>query len=183
MENLKLSKAIEEAMWGDAALLRRLEKVEQLFKAGNKTVVWEAIDFCGHNQLVMPDWLRDAISDITHGLRSGELKSFDQAFDVKLEHQSRRQRTYALAEKGFAILTALFKHRLKKKLNGFNIDDLDGVAADIGVPRNHVEEVRKQHPFLDPLRRNPSNIVHAITHTSSPMPKRHGRPIVRDNSD
>ncbi|HYD95259.1 MAG TPA: hypothetical protein VEC01_08035 [Noviherbaspirillum sp.] len=180
---VNLSKRVQEAMWGDDALLAQLEHLEQLYLAGDKTAVWAAIDFCGHAQLVMPDWLRDAVSAITHGLRSGALRTFDEAFGVKLVSKATRKRAHALENKRLSILNALAQHRLKG--GAFTTLDFDRIAEELQVPRNHVVEVYEAHPFLIDLSKDePATDIKCLIIGQLPiMPKRHGRPIVRDSGE
>lgn len=181
---VNLSREAQEAMWGDPALLEYLETAEKLFVGGNKTVLWEVIDLCGHCQLVMPDWVRDAVAEITYGLRTGELATFDEAFGLRLESKATRKKKHRLAQQRNEILRLLHAHRLDG--GSLNAEEaFEPIAHTLGISRRDVEAVYKAHgQFITSLPRgNPDGGFHAISSSSSARPKRYGRPIVLDNKN
>jgi hypothetical protein len=179
---IQFSKQVQEAMWGDAALLKELELFHKDYLDGNKIALWDAVLLCGHHQLVMPDWLRDGNSEITRQLAAGELRDFNEAFGVKFESKATRKKKHRQAQNGQAVLGLLQKYRLEgASMNAADI--LDTVACELGISRRDVEDINKENRKLITSlpRGNPDGGRYAFAIINISAPKRFGRPTVRDS--
>ncbi len=181
---LSLSPELLKEMDDDRALLQYLEMAEKLYAAGDKSILWGVIEMCGHYQLVMPEWVRDAIAGVSRDLETGKLGTLDEAFGLKLEGKATRKRKHRLARHKDEICRLLLLHRSDG--GSFNAEEaFEPIAETIGISRRDVEAVYKEHcEFVRSLpRKNPDGVAYVIANFSVDMPKRYGRSIVRDDQN
>jgi hypothetical protein len=107
-----LSKAAQETIWGDAAILRYLEMAREHFEIGERSALFEAPCLCARFQAVIPKWAADALLDAQRSLEHGETKDFNEAFGWDGESQAVRERSSRPARIEKDVLVELQNARL-----------------------------------------------------------------------
>jgi NADH:ubiquinone oxidoreductase subunit E len=105
----------------------------------------------------------------------------NEAFGWKSEDPRHRRKIHRQNELSKAILTRLTKHRLEG--GSLNAEEaFQPIADELGTSRRVVEEVyRKEGQFIKKLPRgNPNDVIHVFPRKTLPVPRRRGRPILRD---
>lgn len=114
---IQISKALEEAMHGDDAVMKYLEICREAFLVGNRTALFELIEICAQYQAVIPEWAADEILKIRQLIESGAVSGFDEAFEFKAEHQATRKKKARLKKYKNEVLGLMQKYRLGKTDN------------------------------------------------------------------
>ncbi|MER2510837.1 MAG: hypothetical protein ABTQ25_00175 [Nitrosomonas ureae] len=109
-----------------------LDELEKEFLAGNKTVIFTAICFCGKEQIIMPEWIVSGFHSAINNWHSLKAKTLDEAFNCswpKGKHinaaRKKREKSPAVyrevmnaKQKGIPIDIHLFEEiSLKLKIN------------------------------------------------------------------
>ena len=187
----QFSAELEEALWGDKAILKYLKICEELFKSGDRTALFGAISLCARYQAIFPDWAADAILEMESKLESGELSDFNEAFGLpasihtsvqKTARTRRKQRK--LGQHSDAVIHLLRQHRLDG--GSWNADEaFQPIAEKLGISRRDVQAIYEQDKaYFEGLPRgNPQNNLHGIYNRDLPSRRRFGRKILRDNED
>jgi hypothetical protein len=178
---LSFSPDLEERLWGDDAILGYLEEGRKTYESGDRSALLGIARLCASLQAVIPDWATDALLDIMQKLESGDLNDLNEAFGWKASHKATRRKRHRQTEKGSDILERLQEFRL----NGgtLNADEgLQSIADELGTSRRDVEEVYKRKgQFIKKLPRgNPDGHIYCFPRMKVPVPRRRGRPILRD---
>lgn len=179
-----LSRSMEEAAWGDDALLHYLEILRDAYESGEKAALFGTCAFCARFQVVIPDWAADALLEIEKNLEIGELRDLNEAFGWENNTLVTRKRAAKRMQYGSAVLGRLQMHRL----NGATLsaDDIfQTVADEVGISRRDVEDIYKDSgQFLKSLpREDLSGTVHIVARMHMPDARRYGRPLLRDKAD
>jgi hypothetical protein len=185
---LGLSPKLEEKLWGDEAILSYLEAGREAFESGDRSALLDVVFLCARFQAVFPDWATDALLDIEQKLESGDLKDLNEAFGWKPEDRRRRRKIHRQNQREKDILTLLLKHRLEGGLEGeggsLNAEvAFDPIAEELDISRRDVEAVYKRNrQFIktELPRGNPGDTIHGFARLVLPVPRRRGRPILRD---
>jgi hypothetical protein len=108
------------------------------------------------------------------------LQDANEAFGWEKEDPRTRAKTNRQNKNAKAVLTLL----LKKRLAGENLnrDEMFGsIAAELGIPRRDVEEIYKRDgQFIRDIPPGGDGNVHGFFRPTFTMPRRRGRPILRD---
>lgn len=177
---VQISKAVEEAMHGDEAVLKYIEIMHEAFLDGNRSALFYVLPICARYQALIPDWAADEILKMDWQLREGELKDFNEAFSWDGEHQATRKKKARLKKHTKEVLGLLQKHRLEG--DSLNADDILQTVADVvGISRRDVEDIyRESGGFIKDLPRgNPDGGVFGIAHMELPYYRRRGRNILK----
>lgn len=178
---INISRELEEAMFGDEAILKYLEICRTCFVEGDRTALFGAIVLCARYQAVIPEWATDEILAIERTVKTGATKDFNIAFGWSGEHMASRKKRDRLKKLSPQVLSALLSHRLKGA--SLNADDaLDSVAKELKISRRDVEEIYKlSGKFIKGLpRENPNEVTHGIVSCEISLPRRTGRPVLQD---
>lgn len=183
---IALSKALEERLWGDAAILRYIKMGKDAFESGEKDALLGIVFLCARYQAVIPDWAVDALLDVERGLESGTLVDLNQAFGWKHEHLASRKRRARQARLRADVLLELQAARLAG--SSFNADDICTRVVEslrskgMKLSRRDVEKIYKEYgAFLKKLPRSPDpNQGYGQIHATLPDHRRTGRAILRD---
>ena len=183
---ISLSKEVEEAMWGDEAILRHLDLGRQRFEAGNPRALMEVLFLCARVQAVIPEWAADALLSIEDRLAAGELTDFNEAFGWAGESKATRKRLTRQARVRVVVLGELQAARLAgASLSPDDIFDtaMSNLAArGIQVGRRDIEAIYKRHgQFVKdlPRERKPREVYGQVNLTN-PRARRRGRSILSD---
>lgn len=183
---ISLSKEVEEAMWGDEAILRYLDLGRQHFEAGNPSALMGVVFLCARVQAVIPEWAADALLAIEDSLATGELTDFNEAFGWTGESKATRKRLTRQARVRVAVLGELQAARLAgASLSPDDIFDMvmnSLEARGIQVGRRDIEAIYKKHgQFVKdlPRERKPREVYGQI-HLAIPRARRSGRSILSD---
>jgi len=181
-----LSKAAQETIWGDAAILRYLEMAREHFEIGERSALFEAPCLCARFQAVIPKWAADALLDAQRSLEHGETKDFNEAFGWDGESQAVRERSTRLARIEKDVPVELQNARL----DGASLapDDIFDIVCEslrmrgMQVSRRDVEAIyRNRGQFVKGLPRSKDTMQNfGITHSTIQLPRRKGRPILSD---
>lgn len=106
-----LSKAAQEAMWGDEAILQYLEMAREHFEKGERSALIEIVHLCARFQAVIPDWAADALLHAQRGLILGEFTDFNEAYGWDGESQSVRKRSARRAQIEKEVVNEMFRLR------------------------------------------------------------------------
>jgi hypothetical protein len=183
---IALSKALEEQLWGDAAILRYIQMGKDAFEAGEKDALLGIVFLCARYQAVIPDWAVDALLDIERDLESGALVDINEAFGWQHEHLATRKKRARQRRLRAPVLLELQAARLAGA--SFNADDICSRVVEslrgkgMKLSRRDVEEIYKEHgTFLKKLPRSPDpNHRYGQMHAILPDHRRAGRAILRD---
>lgn len=178
---MKLSDDLHEALFGDAAIIRDLEKCEADYEFGISSALFSAISLCARYQAVIPEWAADAILRVESDLEKGITADFNEVFGF---HQTTRQlnrkrRDARIAENRSRVIGMLIKHRCDD--GSFNADEAFGaIADDTGLSRRDIEEIYRRYGkrLKDIPRGNPGNAIHGQLNAVLPPPRRRGRSIL-----
>ncbi|MFL9905313.1 hypothetical protein [Paraburkholderia sp. RL17-337-BIB-A] len=181
-----LSKAVQEAMWGDEAILRYMEMAREHFEKGERSALIETVYLCARFQAVMPDWAADALLDAQGRLNQGQLKDFNEAFGWDGPSQSMRERAARRARIEKDVLLELQNTRLDGA--SLSPDDMfdrvcDGLSKrGIEASRRDVEAIYKTSgQFVKGLPRSKDPMqIFGLGHSTIPLPRRTGRSILND---
>ena len=180
---IQISKATEEALHGDDAVMKYLKICHETFLAGNRTALFELIETCAKYQAVIPEWAADEILKIRQLIESGAVSGFDDFFEFKAEHKGKRKKKARLNEHKNEVLRLLQKYRLGKIDNSLNSDEiLQTVADELAISRRDVEDIyRLFGKFIKKLPKgNPNNDIYGFCHSVLPAYRRQGRAILKD---
>ncbi|MCO5411120.1 hypothetical protein [Ralstonia mojiangensis] len=183
---ISLSKEVEEAMWGDEAILRYLDLGRQHFEAGDPGALMGVLFLCARFQAVIPEWAADALLDIEDRLNAGGLTDFNEAFGWGGANKATRRATARQAHVRVEVLGELQAARLAGASLG--PDDIFDVvrgklaARGVQVSRRDIEAIYKEHgQFVKTLPREPEpHDVYGQVHLSIPRARRKGRSILSD---
>jgi hypothetical protein len=181
-----LSKAVQEAMWGDEAILRYLEMAREHVEKGERSALIETVYLCARFQAVIPDWAADALLHAQRGLIVGEFKDFNEAYGWDGESPTVRKRSARRARIEKDVLLELQNTRLDGA--SLSPDDMFDRVCDglkmrgIKVTRRDVEAIYKTSgQFVKGLPRSKDPMQNfAFAHSTIPLPRRTGRSILRD---
>jgi hypothetical protein len=180
---IQISKELEDALYGDEAVMKYLEICREGFIAGNKTCLFEIIEIRAQHQAVIPGWAADEILKIRGLIEDGEVKGFDEVFDFKAENQATRKRKARLKKYKNEVLGLMQSYRVGKTDNSLTADDiLQTVAEDLKISRRDVEDIyRSSGSFIKAIPKgNPENIIYGFAHSEMPPYRRQGRAILKD---
>ena len=178
---IQISDQLHEKLYGDEAILEKLERARVAFLEGDKSALFFVIMCCAQYQAIIPDWATDEILKIEQLIETGELKDFNAAFGWDGENKATRKKRARLKMHTNSVLGLLQKYRLEG--DSLNADDLlQKVADELEISRRDVENIYKQSgKFIKNLPRgNPENGNFAFSHTTLTSHRRHGRPILKD---
>jgi hypothetical protein len=175
----QISNELEEAMFGDAAILRYLSDCEAAFKSGDRSALFTALTICARAQAVLPDWAADAIIEGEDELSSGKRKDFNELFGWTREKRATKERKAMIMEKAATVLAKLTSHRVEG--GSWNLDEgLGKVSEETRVPRRVVEAIYKRYGqnIKNIPKGGAEGAGYASIFTNLPLPRRRGRPIL-----
>jgi hypothetical protein len=88
---IQFSREIEEAMYGNEAVLNSLELMKSFFVSGDRTALFGVIATCARFQAIIPDWAVDEILQVEQSLETGDMKDFNTAFGYTHKHLASRR--------------------------------------------------------------------------------------------
>jgi hypothetical protein len=176
------SKATQEAMWGDAAILRYLDMARESFEKGERSALLYAVALCARVQAVIPEWATDALLDAQRGLESGEYKDFNDAYGWAGESRATRTRTTRRALIQKDVLNEMW--RLRPEGASLSPDDMfdrvqESLAArGIKASRRDIEAIYKERgQFIKDIPKSKDDSrVFAWGDVTLELPRRSGRP-------
>src|ERR1700736_5194054 len=96
---MQISEELEEALFGDPAVLRYLSSCEAAFVDGDRSALFVTLTLCARFQAVIPDWAADAILGAEHDLDVGTREDFNDVFGWQGPTSRKRQQEALIKNK------------------------------------------------------------------------------------
>lgn len=174
---------------GDRWLEATLEEARAAFEQGDRSQLMHCVFLCARFELVMPQWMADALLKLEDDLRTGRLKDFNEAFGKPQEKTSARD-ARARKEKARAAIKDVLFHLRTREGSSLTESVMLGRAMEmlkargIRVNGRDVEEFLRsaEGDFIRELPRGPypegTNFAHGELVLS--RPRRYGRKMFKD---
>lgn len=182
---ISISADLEEKMFGDEAVIRYLDIERQRFESGDRSALLDALALCANFQAVIPEWASDALLEALENATIGKAKDFNEVFGWRggKREQKERAKLWRQQELAQKVIGHMLNHRLSG--GGLNADiDPQLIADELNISRRDVEDIYKhQGQFIKSLPKgNPDGGVYGFGMGKTPIPRRRGRPILRDDN-
>jgi hypothetical protein len=173
---MQISEELEEALFGDPAVLRYLSSCEAAFVDGDRSALFETLTLCARFQAVIPDWAADAILGAKHDLDVGVREDFNAVFGWQGPGSRKRQHEALIATKAGEVIDRIIAHRIAG--GSLSAEQAFGKVADeTGLSRRIVEEIYRRHgtTIKDIPQGNPEQEGYITIREVIPWPRRRGR--------
>ncbi len=122
----------------ESVLSAHLESLKQRYESGESEALLDAIDFCGKYKLVMPDWVSWHFSACYKKWADLDVKTLDEAFDMKRPKNFRLGKEKERIEKATNVFLDVLE------LSSLNQENMEKVAKKHGINRDKVWTMYKQ---------------------------------------
>lgn len=164
-------------------ILELIEEKRELFAAGEKFALFEAICLVCRFQAVAPKWVADAVLQIESDVAAGKCVDFNEPFGWAPPYQTTRRIRRRQAKHSSKILAKLMAYRLSG--GNMNVDTaFRPIAIEIGIPWRDVEAVYKRKgQFIKALPQdNKQGVNYGFGDCVLPLGRRYDRPILEDKN-
>ena len=150
-----------------------------MYLNGDRLALWDAIDWCGRFQAVLPEWVVDAILAVSNGIKSGHIKDFNEAFGFTPTNPTVRKKDERIRKRMMDVTYAIYY----AKRDGCAIDDelYVAVGEQLGLSPRQVKDCYKEgikrFPKCNWLYPSPGEVV-ATVNMKVTVPRRTGRSIL-----
>ena len=116
---------------------------QQFMKAGDGTVLLDAVDLCARSGAALPVWAANAFSERYSNWRQFRQRTLDEAFKTKRKHMRMSDQDHL-----FWLKPRIFKRVLQLRAKGLPFDGamFEAIGKELGVSEGTVRNVLYKDP-------------------------------------